>query len=224
MSGTVAIDDAGAASGSGTSLSLYNSILTYETTANPLPDPETPDPDWDGSLSEWSEMVLTQALKVKRSWARTANAHADILTDTDTTIGQALLALQSTTLATPVDTLLTFPVLAGEVWHVEFDALLTCGTGGVKLGVNAPALSTVVGQVFGAAASAAAFTSAPIAAIGTPVGALAASGASRIARLTAVVTVAADGALTIQFASVTNGQTSTIQASASLRARKLVGV
>lgn len=223
MSGTVTIDDAGNASGSGSALALYTAIHAIETAANPLPS-STPDDDWEGSLSEWETLVLTQIVKVKRSWARAAQAHADILTDTDTTIGMALLALQSTTLATAVDTLLTFAVLAGEVWHVEFDALLTCGTGGVKLGVNAPAASTVVGQVFGAASSATLFNSAPIAAIATPVGALAVSGASRVARMTATVTVAADGALTVQLASVTAGQTSTIQAGASLRARKLTGV
>lgn len=222
MSGTVAIDDTGAASGGGTALALYNSIRTYEEGARPSPDPGTPDPDWDGTASEWRAVVVTQSVKVKRSWARTANAHADILGGA---LALALLAAQATTLATPVDTPLSFPVRAGEVWHVSFDALLTCGgAAGVKLGVNAPSGSTVTGQVFGAAASAVAFTSAPLTAAGTPVGAFAASGASRAVQLLATITVIADGVVTLQFGSVTATQSSTIQAGACLRAQKVVGV
>lgn len=76
----VVINDAGAVSaGSGVPLSLYNSIVTYETAANPLADPNVPDADWDDTPEAWTQLVLPLVVKTKRAWAREANRHAAVL-------------------------------------------------------------------------------------------------------------------------------------------------
>ncbi len=231
VAGTVTIDDAGAASGSGLALALYTSIDAIEEAANPLPDPTTPDADWDETPAEWREMVVKQAVKVKRAWAREAKRHADVIAplfvDPDTTVGKYLLAPVASTLATAVATGLTFPVLAGEVWHVECDLLVSCsGAGGVKLAFDAPAASTVAGGAVGSSTAVTAFTSASLAALGTltAVAFCTAAATLRVVRAFVVVVAAADGAITLQFAAGTAGQTATIVTGSSMRARKVSGV
>lgn len=79
MSGSVSIDDNGNATGSGDALALYNSILAVETAANPLADPNAPDADWDDTQAAWSALVTPINVRIKRAWAREAQAHADVL-------------------------------------------------------------------------------------------------------------------------------------------------
>lgn len=220
--GSVTIDDNGNASGSGTALDLYNEILALETAASPLPDPNTPDSDWDGTAAAWKAEILPLVVKIKRAWARQATEHATIL---GTGEGLSLNAPASTTSASLVATNLTFPVKSGEIWAVEVDGTVQCSsTGGVALGLSGPAGSTAHGYVDGAYTSSLAWTSAALTALGTPTGVLnAAAGASRAARLRATVTAGADGNVTFQFAAVVAGQTATIDAGTMLRARRLTG-
>jgi hypothetical protein len=74
--GTVAVDDNAVVTGSGASLELFNFIQTEQTAANPLPDPNNPDADWDGTAEEWRMLMLEHTVKVRRAWAREAIAHA----------------------------------------------------------------------------------------------------------------------------------------------------
>jgi hypothetical protein len=220
----VVIDDSGNVSaGSGVPLALFNSILAYQTADNPLPDPATPDADWDAPAADWAEAMTEVVVKIKRAWAREANAHGAVLPDEPA--GKSLIAQPNTTSASAQDTSLTFPVLNGERWHVEVDCVVSCsGIGGVKIGLNGPGGSTVSGYVDGAGASATTWTSAVITALATPVGVFsAAAGGNRMCRLRATIVAGADGDVTFQFASVTGGQTSTI-IFATLRAQPVTGV
>jgi hypothetical protein len=78
-SGTVSVDDAGAVTGTGDSLALYNSIAALAVAANPLPDPDHPDHDWEGTAVEWHAEMLNIVVKIKRGWAREAQGHAAVL-------------------------------------------------------------------------------------------------------------------------------------------------
>ncbi len=77
--GTVTVGDDGAVTGSGDCLALYDSISAFAVAANPLPDPDHPDHDWDGPAEEWRVTMLDIVIKIKRGWAREASAHAAIL-------------------------------------------------------------------------------------------------------------------------------------------------
>lgn len=78
--GTITIDDnTGAESGSGLALALYNAISAIEQAANPFPDPATPDADWEDTVAAWTQLVQPMIVKVKKSWAREAQRHANVL-------------------------------------------------------------------------------------------------------------------------------------------------
>ena len=223
MSGTVTIDDAGNASGSGSALALYNSILTIEVAANPLTDPNVPDPDWEDTAAEWQTTFLAQNVKIKRAWARTAQEHADILGGDSALF---LAAAPTTNVITATNTLLAVAAAAGETWLIEVTGQVQCSaSGGVKLGLGFTGTGTVVGEVDGGGAALTSFVSALIATLGTPVGAFATAVASaRTFRLTARVTATTAGSITFQFASVTAAQISTVLAGTRMTAKKLVSV
>lgn len=92
MSGTVSVDDAGAVTGTGDALALYNQIETIQVADNPLPDPTTPDDDWDQGAEAWSRMILPMVVKMKRAWAREALAHANIFRGDGPRIVESLAA------------------------------------------------------------------------------------------------------------------------------------
>ncbi len=77
--GTVSVDDAGVVTGTGDSLALYDSIAALAVAANPLPDPDHKDDDFDGTQAEWHATMLDIVVRIKRGWAREAQGHAAIL-------------------------------------------------------------------------------------------------------------------------------------------------
>lgn len=79
ITGTVSVDDAGAATGSGMALALYNAIVSIQVAANPLPDPSNPPLDWDDTAEDWRKTTLGIVVKTKRAWAREAQQHANVL-------------------------------------------------------------------------------------------------------------------------------------------------
>jgi hypothetical protein len=122
--------------------------------------------------------------------------------------------------ATP--TALTFPVKSGEVWAIDLLATAQCdGAGGLRYAVAAPAGSTVEGWLDSTADSLATRVLEHLTdtALTAPVHTVANKPAPD--RLSATVKAGADGAITIQAASLTNGQTTTIAAGATLRARRV---
>jgi hypothetical protein len=122
--------------------------------------------------------------------------------------------------ATP--TALTFPVKSGEVWAIDLLATAQCdGADGSRYAVAAPAGSTVEGWLDSTADSLAtrALEHLTDTVLTAPVHTVANKPAPD--RISATVKAGADGAITIQAASLTNGQTTTIAAGATLRARRV---
>jgi len=78
--GTVTVDSNGNVTGSGQALALYNAISSEEQADNPLPDPDSPPSDWDGTASAWAKAARETAIKTKKGWARQARACASIAT------------------------------------------------------------------------------------------------------------------------------------------------
>lgn len=131
----------------------------------------------------------------------------------------------TSTSATPTN--LTFPVKSGEVWILEFDGVAQCSsTGGSAYAIDAPGGSTVKGWLdsttSGLSARSLDQISTPSTLTGTAVHAVAATPAPD--RIVATVTAGADGDVTIQAASQTSMQTTTIFAGATLRARRAATV
>ena len=140
---------------------------------------------------------------------------------------QALTANFTTTLATAVSTNLSLPVRSGERWQIEFEGSVQCSsTGGVKFAIAAPAASTVEGWLDSSLAAITTLSKQRITAINT----LTATATHTVAttpgpdRIRATVTAGADGSITIQAASNTASQTTTIFAGATLKATRLSGV
>lgn len=74
--GSVTVADDGTVTGSGATKLVFDEIAAVEMAANPLPDPDKPDDDWDGSAKAWRDTVRPMVVKILRSWAREAFAHA----------------------------------------------------------------------------------------------------------------------------------------------------
>lgn len=139
------------------------------------------------------------------------------------------LAANFTTVSTTLDagsnTNLTFPVLAGEVWEVEFHGNVQCSsTAGSKFALNAPAASTIEGDLESCTSAITTFTRQRITAINTLTATAAHTQATTPALdyIWARIVVAVDGAITLRACSVNGAQTTTIFAGATLVARKLV--
>jgi type IV secretory pathway VirB6-like protein len=132
-----------------------------------------------------------------------------------------LAANFTTTLATAVATALTFQVQAGEVWIVDVQATTQCSaTGGVKYAVAAPAASTIEGWVYSSGAAITTLVYQRLTAIGTLTATLlhtvATTPGPDVIRF--VIVAGATGAVTIQAASGTAGQTTTVFQGSSLSA------
>lgn len=77
--GTVSVDDNAVVTGTGAARELYDFIEAEQTAANPLPNPNVPDADFDGTPAQWKDLIAPLIAKMKRSWVREALAHARAL-------------------------------------------------------------------------------------------------------------------------------------------------
>lgn len=130
----------------------------------------------------------------------------------------------TTTAATAQNTNLTFAMLANEVWIVEAELTVQCSsTGGVKFAVAGPTGATIEGWVITSTSAITTPSLQRITAIGTLTGTAAHTvattpGPDRI-RFTITNSTTA-GSCTIQLASVTSGQTTTVFAGSYMKARR----
>jgi hypothetical protein len=129
----------------------------------------------------------------------------------------------TTTSTTAASTALSFNVVAGETWVVDVQMTAQCSsTGGTKYAVAAPAGSTVEGWLYSSTSALTTLSYQRITAIGTLTGTavhtVATTPAPDVLRF--VVVAGASGAVTVQAASGTSGQTTTIFQGASLIARR----
>lgn len=134
---------------------------------------------------------------------------------------QSLTSNFTTTSATEVATNLTYAANAGEVWIVEFDGSISCsGTGGVKASFTIPAGATIEGFAVGATTGVTAQTSSRITAGSTLTAAFAAVASTVLPlRIRARVKLGGTGGnITLNFASTTAGQTTTVFAGSNIRA------
>ena len=138
-------------------------------------------------------------------------------------VNKALSADFTTTLDTAVATTLSFPMKSGESWQFEIKAIAGCsGAGGSKYQFTAPGGSTVDSFI----ESAQTITSVFRQRLAT-INALNASAMHASAGVVApdkvwgVITAGADGDFVLAVASVTAGQTTTLYARSSIRARRV---
>lgn len=137
---------------------------------------------------------------------------------------KSLLNNATTSIATNTDTLLSVPVLANEVWVLEFYGTAQCSsTGGSKYQVSAPTGATIEGFLQSTTTSANTPSNQRISAINT----LSSTAIHTIATTPAPDTIlvrvkigATAGNIAIGFASVTATQITTIFAGAFIRAYK----
>lgn len=135
----------------------------------------------------------------------------------------ALSANFTTTLTAAQSTALTFNVKAGETWVVTAQATAQCsGVGGIKYAVAAPAGSTIEGWVYSSTSAVATLLYQRLTAIGTlittAIHTVTTTPAPDVISFTLVAGAA--GAVTVQVASITSGQTTTIFSGSSLVARR----
>ena len=134
----------------------------------------------------------------------------------------------TTTSTTSQDSNLTFAVNSGEVWICEANLLVNCsgGAGGVKIGFSDPGGGggTIVGYSDGCAADATLKTGAVISTFGAQGAFSTVDSVTNSARMSVVITAAAAGNITVQYASVTGGETTLLIAGSSLVARRVNGV
>ena len=129
----------------------------------------------------------------------------------------------TTTATGATSTALTFNVVSGEVWFVDVQVTAQCSsTGGVKYAVAAPAGSTIEGWVYSSTSAVATLSYQRLTAIATLTGTLlhtvATTPAPDVIRF--VLVAGATGAVTIQAASGTSGQTTTLFQNGVLTARR----
>jgi hypothetical protein len=130
----------------------------------------------------------------------------------------------TTTLIAAQNTTLSFPVLAGETWFLEFLGTTQCsGTGGSKYALSLPSGSTVEGWLETSGATVVTPVLSRIVAGSTLTSAGHTIGTSTPGPdyLFATVTAGTAGNVTLQVASTTNGQTTTIKKGATLTAQKV---
>ncbi len=139
-------------------------------------------------------------------------------------IALSLAANFTTTNATATSTLLSFNIAANEVWIVDCQLTTQCSsTGGVKYAVAAPASATIEGWIYSSTSAITTLSYQRLTAISTLSGTLLHTVATTPAPdvLRFVVTNAGTaGVVTIQAASGTSGQTTTIFSGSSLLARR----
>lgn len=150
---------------------------------------------------------------------------------TDTLDGMVLatlLANATSTIVTNTNTNLGFVIGANEVWIMELSLSAQCsGTGGSKFQISAPTGATIEGWYQGTTTGLTVFTYQRITAINTLTGTAAHTVATTPAPDTILVRIkngATPGTVSLGFASVTAGQTTTIFAGSFMRAYKATEV
>lgn len=142
-------------------------------------------------------------------------------------VSQRLSSNASTTSNIAQNSNMTFHVNSSEIWEVEFAGSVTCsGAGGVNIAINAPVSSTLKGIIYGAGNSSNVLVSSEMTTTGTLYGPFSSTaGGNRFVSARATVLVGSiQGAITVQFASATNGQTSQILSGSSFKARRATAV
>jgi hypothetical protein len=137
-----------------------------------------------------------------------------------------LAANFTTTNATATSTALSFAIGANEVWIVDVQATTQCSsTGGTKYAVAAPSGATIEGWIYSSGAAITTLVYQRIVAINTLSATLlhtvATTPGPDILRFV-VTNGATAGAVTLQAASGTSGQTTTISLGSSMVARRAV--
>lgn len=138
--------------------------------------------------------------------------------------GGAISVAKTTTATAAVTTGLQFGINAGETWEFEFRLITACsGAGGIKYQIAVPAGATVAAQVIGSGGGSTSIASARITASSTLTTIIFNNVAAQVwAMIFGTVTAASTpGLVTAGYASVTNGQTSTIAVGSNVRATKL---
>jgi hypothetical protein len=143
-------------------------------------------------------------------------------------VRKALLNNATTTLTTNTNTNLSFAIGANEVWDVEIEFTGQCSsTGGSKFQISAPTGCTIEGWYYGTTSTITSFTNQRITAINTLTGTAAMTVATTPAPNKIWVRVkngSTAGNISLGFASVTSGQTTTIFAGAKMNAYKVIEV
>lgn len=137
-----------------------------------------------------------------------------------------VLVLESdftTTSATAQSTALTFPVRDGERWLVEFWGFAGCSTAdGMKYAIGAPSGSTIDGILDSSLGSSTTDARVNITAVNTLTSAVhTVAGGERDDYINARLTISGSGSVTIQVASTTGGDTTTLRDLACLRAMRM---
>jgi hypothetical protein len=173
-----------------------------------------------------------------RSWIgdfkQTLRAIDTVLTLAGTAYSYALACVQNssfkrisltsnftTTSASETASLLSFAANANEVWLIEFDGSIQCSsTGGVKASFTLPAGATIEGFAIGGTSGVTAQTASRITAGSALTSAFATVATTPLPlRVRARVKMSSTpGNITLNFASTTGGQTSTVFAGSHLRA------
>ena len=136
------------------------------------------------------------------------------------------LAANFTTTATAAaSTALSFQIAANEVWIVDVQITAQCsGTGGSKYAVSAPAGATIEGWIYSSTAAITTLSYQRLTAISTlnatALHTVAATPAPDMIRFT-IVNGSTAGAVAVQSASVTSGQTTTVFVGSWLRAQRV---
>ncbi|WP_240488360.1 hypothetical protein [Labilithrix luteola] len=141
-------------------------------------------------------------------------------------VAKTLNADFTTTAATATSTNLTFAVKNGEKWRFEIEVTMLCSTSsGIRIAIGAPAASTLQNAWYLTTSTS---NTTPLYSIITSLNNLgslshqyATSGPDRIV---GTIVAGADGNVTLQIASNTAGDTSTVKAGSVLRAIRVTGV
>jgi hypothetical protein len=140
-------------------------------------------------------------------------------------IALSLASNFTTTNLTATSTALSFPIGPNEIWVVDVQLTAQCSsTGGVKYAVAAPASATIEGWIYSSTSAITTLSYQRITVIntlnGTALHTVATTPAPDVIRFT-VTNSATAGVVTIQAASVTSSQTTTIFAGSGLRAQRV---
>lgn len=130
----------------------------------------------------------------------------------------------TTTATGATSTALTFNIAANEVWVVDVQLTTQCSsTGGVKYAISAPTGATIEGWIYSSTSAITTLSYQRLTAIATlnttALHTVAATPAPDVIRFT-IINGSTAGQVTIQAASVTSGQTTTIFTGSSLRAQR----
>lgn len=118
---------------------------------------------------------------------------------------------------------LSFPVISGETWTFEAELAVTGVTDGTFYGVDGPTASAVLMNVWGNTSAVGTYSYNRVTAMATAstVAMATSNGTALYIRLTGSFVATSSATFTLQFKSVTNGNTSTVKAGSFLRATRV---